>query len=141
AAADLLRGALPWWLDGVVHAPVVRAGADPDHGMLDVLGQSPVSDVVGVRSMVGANVSYVPLGILVDGTGAQLANEGNRQRWLAVLGLRALAILGMPYLGQLVAHADPIPLLRLPYTVDPAATAEQQDTSWSGIARPSPPLR
>ncbi|MEO8452817.1 MAG: hypothetical protein ABI647_23705, partial [Gemmatimonadota bacterium] len=133
AAAGILRSALPWWLDGVAHAPVVRSGSDPDHGMLDVLSQSPVSTVTGVRSMVGANVSYIPHGYLSDVTGADVGNEGNRQRWLALLGFRALGIGGMPYLGQLVAHADPIPLLHLPYTVDPATKPGDQAAAWAAI--------
>jgi hypothetical protein len=128
--AAFLRSALPWWLDGVARAPVVRAGADPDQGMLDVLGQAPVSSTVAVRSMVGANVSYVPLIYLGDDA---LGGEASRQRWLALLGLRSLGITGFPYLGQLVAAADPVPLLELSYTVDPRSRPDQAAAAWDLI--------
>ena len=129
-----LRSAYPWWQDGVAHAPVVRAGADPDQGVLDALGQMPVSNTVGVRSMVGANVCYIPNGFSLAGGPAQsLANEANRQRWLALVGLRALGVQGYPYLGQLVAAADPIATLALPYTVDPRLPADQQSLAWQAV--------
>ncbi len=128
--ASFLRSALPWWLDGVERAPVVRAGADPDEGTLDVLGQAPVSTTVAVRSMVGANVSYVPMIYLGDDAPG---SEANRQRWLALLGFRSLGVTGFPYLGQLVAAADPVPLLQLPYTVDPRVRPDQAASAWDAI--------
>lgn len=135
-AARILQAAYPWWLDGTTRTPVVRAGSDPDHGLLDALGQAPVSTVVGVRSMVGANASYIPLGfdLAGDGPGAALAKEANRQRYLALTGFRALGVTGFPYLGQLVAHADPVPLLHLPYTVDPALPPAEKATAWAGVS-------
>jgi hypothetical protein len=130
----LMRLAYPWWLDGVTRTPVVRAGADPDHGILDALGQLPVSRSVGVRSMVGANVCYIPSGLLVgDDSATAMADEANRQRWMALLGFRALGVLGFPYLGQLVASADPVPLLHLPYTVDTRLPPDQQAAAWRAI--------
>ncbi len=130
----LMRLAYPWWLDGVARTPVVRAGADPDHGVLDALGQLPVSRSAGVRSMVGANVCYIPNGLLVgDDAATSMAGEANRQRWLALLGFRALGLQGFPYLGQLVAAADPVPLLRLPYTVDDRLPPDQQAAAWQAI--------
>jgi hypothetical protein len=131
-AAGLLRSALPWWLDGVARAPVVRAGADPDRGMLDVLSQAPVSTTVGVRSLVGANVCYVPWIFLTAG-GAPTADEAQRQRWMAMTGLRALGVNALPYLGQLVAAPDPVALLHLPYTVDPRADADAATAAWTAI--------
>jgi hypothetical protein len=129
-----LRSAYSWWQDGVAHAPVVRAGADPDQGVLDALSQLPVSSTVGVRSMVGANVCYIPNGFSVAGSSAQpLADEANRQRWLALLGLRALGVVDYPYLGQLVAHADPIATLDLPYTVDLRLPLDQQNVAWQAV--------
>ncbi len=132
-AAGFLRSALPWWLDGIARAPVVRAGADPDQATLDMLGQAPVSSTVGVRSMVGANVLYVPWIFFPGATGAPLADEAQRQRWMALTGLRALGVNGLPYLGQLVAAHDPVVLLRLPYTVDPRAEPSDAATAWSAI--------
>jgi hypothetical protein len=131
SAAQFLRSALPWWLDGVLHAPVVRAGADPDQGILDVLSQSPVSSTVAVRSMVGANACFIPFAA-ISGI-EQPAAEANRQRWLALLGFRALGIAGMPYIGQLVGAADPVPLLRLPYSVDPLTPPDQAAAAWQAI--------
>jgi hypothetical protein len=129
-----LRSAYSWWQDGVAHAPVVRADADPDHGVLDALAQLPVSTTVGVRSMVGANACYIPNGFSPAGSPAQpMAEEANRQRWLALLGLRALGVPGYPYLGQLVAHADPIATLDLPYTVDFRLPPDQQDLAWQAV--------
>jgi hypothetical protein len=130
-AAQFLRLVLPWWLDGVAHAPVVRAGANPDQGILDVLSQSAVSSTVAVRSMVGANACYVPFAAIpgIEGPAA----EANRQRWLALLGFRALGINGMPYIGQLVGAADPVPLLQLPYTVDPRTQPGQVAAAWQAI--------
>jgi hypothetical protein len=127
-AAQFLRLALPWWLDGVLHAPVVRAGANPDQGILDVLAQSPVSSTVAVRSMVGANACYVPFAAIegIEGPAA----EANRQRWLALLGMRSLGITGILYISQLVGHADPVPLLHLPYTVDPRTPHDQVAAAW-----------
>ena len=79
-----LRGALPWWKDGIAHAPVVRANTNPDQGVLDALSQLPVSKSVGVRSMVGANASFIPMPYEATGTAAQsAAAEGNRQRSMA----------------------------------------------------------
>ncbi len=130
-AVSFLRAALPWWLDGVAKAPVVRAGADPDQGMLDVLGQAAVSSSVGVRSMVGANVCYSTVGFVSGGNGPP--EEANRQRWMALLGFRALGVLGFPYLGQLVAAVDPLPLLHLPYTVDPRRRPPEAATAWQAI--------
>jgi hypothetical protein len=130
-AAGFLRSVLPWWLDGVSRAPVVRAGADPDHGILDLLGQAPVSSGVAVRSMVGANVCYVPYAIFLADGGT--AEEANRQRWMSLLGLRALGVPGFPYLGQLVAAADPVPLLELPYTVDPRSRPQEGRAAWQAI--------
>lgn len=130
--AGLMRLALPWWLDGVTRTPVVRAGADPDHGVLDVLGQLPVSRSMGVRSMVGANVCYTPPALIAGGIDG-LATEASRQRWMALLGLRALGVGGFPYLGQLVAAPDPVPLLRLPYTVDDRLTPDEQAAAWQAI--------
>jgi hypothetical protein len=129
-AASFLRSALPWWLDGVERAPVVRAGADPDEGLLDLLGQAPVSSTVAVRSMVGANVSYVPMIYLGDSASG---SEANRQRWLALLGFRSLGITGFLYLGQLVAAGDPVPLLELPYTVDARSRPDQAASAWAAI--------
>ena len=134
AMTEFLRRAYPWWLDGVAHAPVVRAGADPDKGLLDALGQLPVSNTVGVRSMVGANACYIPNGFNLGGeAGKSAGKEANRQRWMALLGLRALGVTGYPYIGQLVASADPIATLDLPYTVDPRATAAEQATAWQAL--------
>src|SRR6266511_4118224 len=127
-AAQFLRLALPWWLDGVLHAPVVRAGANPDQGILDVLAQSPVSSTVAVRSMVGANACYVPF----EGIEGPAA-EANRQRWLALLGMRSLGITGILYISQLVGRADPVPLLHLPYTVDPRTPRDQVAAAWQAI--------
>ena len=129
-AASLLRAALPWWLDGIAHAPVVRAGADPDQGTLDVLGQAPVSTAVGVRSMVGANICFIPPILLANGDDAP-AIEAQRQRWMALIGLRALDLDGLPYLGRLVAAPDPVPLLRLPYTIDPRAAPADAAAQWA----------
>lgn len=132
--AQLLRTAMSWWQSGVGRTPVVRAGQDPAQGMLDVLGQAAVSTTTGVRSMVGAHVSYIPNQIVLPDGGAQgLAAEGNRQRWLALLGTRALGFPGLPYVGQLVASADPVPLLHLPYTTDRSASPADQDAAWSQI--------
>ena len=132
--AGLLRGAYPWWRDGVAQAPVVRAGRDPDQSVLDVLAQLPVSNTVGVRSMVGSNVSYLPFGLAAGGpVGQGMAEEANRQRYLALLGFRALGVTGFPYLGELVANADPVPTLRLPYTVDKTLTADQQAAAWQAV--------
>jgi hypothetical protein len=131
-AAGLLRSALPWWLDGISRAPIVRAGANPDQGILDVLAQAPVSTTVAVRSMVGANVCFIPHGIL-GGDGSS-AVEAMRQRWMALLGLRALGVGGFPYVGQLVAANDPVPLLDLPYTVDPRSRPDQARAAWQSIA-------
>ncbi len=136
AMAGFLQSAYAWWLDGTTRTPIVRAGSDPDHGVLDVLGQAAVSTTVGVRSMVGANASFIPYDFAVAGgsdPGSTLANEGNRQRYLALTGFRALGVLGYPYLGQLVAAADPVPLLHLPYTVDAGAKAADQATAWAAI--------
>jgi hypothetical protein len=130
-AAQFLRLALPWWLDGVLHAPVVRAGANPDQGILDVLSQSPVSSTVGVRSLVGANACYVPYAAIADIESP--AAEANRQRWLALLGLRSLGIAGLPYIAQLVGRADPVPLLHLPYTVDPRTPRDQVAAAWGTV--------
>ena len=47
--------------------------------------------------------AYVPFDLIDGGDGAASAREANRQRWLALLGFRALGITGFPYLGQLVA--------------------------------------
>ena len=135
--AGILRTALPWWLDGTTRAPIVRAGSDPDHGVLDALGQAPVSSVVGVRSMVGTNASFIPydIGVVDQGNAASvLAAEGNRQRYLALTGLRALGFSGYPYIGQLVGAADPIPLLHLPYAVDPTAEPADQAAAWAALA-------
>jgi hypothetical protein len=130
----LLQTARSWWLDGVAHAPVVRAGADPEHGMLDVLGQAAVSTITAVRSMVGANVCFIPFQVAVaDPSATGLAGEANRQRWLALLGLRALGFTGFPYIGQLVARPDPIPLLHLPYTVNPDASDTDRQAAWAAI--------
>jgi hypothetical protein len=129
--AKLLQLALPWWLDGVDEAPIVRSGENPDQGILDVLAQSPVSSAVAVRSMVGADVCYVPYAI-VPGLESP-ATEANRQRWLALLASRSLGIKGLPYIGQLVAAADPVPLLRLPYTVDPRTPKDQAAAAWEAI--------
>jgi hypothetical protein len=130
-AAEFLRLALPWWLDGVLHAPVVRAGANPDQGILDVLAQSPVSSTVAVRSMVGANVCYIPYAQIpgIDGPAA----EANRQRWLALLAMRSLGLNGLLYISQLVGRADPVPLLQLPYTVDPRTPRDQVAGAWQAI--------
>jgi hypothetical protein len=135
AMAGILQSAYCWWLDGTTRTPIVRAGQDPDQGVLDAMSHAPVSTTVGVRSMVGANASYIPNDFGVVGTSAasQLAAEGNRQRYLALTGFRALGITGYPYLGQLVAAADPVPLLHLPYTVDPQLTPTEQATAWAGI--------
>ena len=132
--AQLLRTAMSWWQSGVEHTSIVRAGQDPDQGMLDVLGQAAVSTITGVRSMVGVNVSYIPNQIVLpDGRAEGLAAEGNRQRWLALLGTRALGFPGLPYVGQLVASADPIPMLHLPYTTDPSASPADRAEAWSQI--------
>ena len=130
-AARFLRLALPWWLDGVAHAPVVRAGANPDQGILDVLAQSPISSTVAVRSMVGANACYVPHAAIAGIEGP--AAEANRQRWLALLALRSLGLTGLPYISQLVGRADPVPLFRLPYTVDPRTPRDQAPAAWQAI--------
>jgi hypothetical protein len=129
--ARLLQLALPWWLDGVGDAPIVRSGENPDQGILDVLAQAPVSTAVAVRSMVGANVCYVPYAT-VPGLESP-ATEANRQRWLALLASRSLGINGLPYIGQLVAAADPVPLLRLPYTVDPRTPKDQAAVDWDAM--------
>ncbi len=131
-AAGFLRSAFPWWLDGVTRAPIVRSESNPDQGMLDVLAQSPVSSTVAVRSLVGANVCYVPYAAIagIDGPAA----EANRQRWLAVLGLRSLGVMGFPYVGQLVGRPDPVPLLHLPYTVDPRSSPDDAAAGWQAIA-------
>ena len=126
-----LRAALPWWKDGIAHAPVVRANANPDQGVLDALSQLPVSKSVGVRSMVGANASFIPMPYEATGTAAQsAAAEGNRQRSMALAGFKALGIEGFPYLGQLVARKNPIPTLHLPYTVDTSLPPDQRNTAW-----------
>jgi hypothetical protein len=130
----ILRLAYPWWLDGITRVPIVRAGADPDHGVLDALGQAPVSGTVGVRSMIGANVCYIPSAIASNASaGNATGEEANRQRWLALVGFRALGIDGFPYLGQLVAQHDPIPNLNLPYTVDTRLPGDQQTAAWQAI--------
>ena len=137
AMAGFLQAAQSWWLDGTTRVPIVRAGSDPDDGVLDVLSQAAVSSTVAVRSMVGANASYIPydFGIVSGGdAGSTLANEGNRQRYLALTGFRALGVLGYPYLGQLVAAADPVPLLHLPYTVDPGLKPADEAAAWAAIA-------
>ena len=130
-AARFLRLTLSWWLDGVLHAPVVRAGANPDQGILDVLAQSPVSSTVAVRSMVGANACYVPFAAIPDIESP--ASEANRQRWLALLALRSLGVTGLPYISQLVGRSDPVPLLQLPYTVDPRTPPDQVAAAWQAI--------
>jgi hypothetical protein len=130
----ILRLAYPWWLDGITRAPIVRAGADPDHGVLDALGQAPVSGTVGVRSMIGANVCCIPSALASNvSAGNATAEEANRQRWLALVGFRALGIDGFPFLGQLVAQHDPIPNLNLPYTVDTRLPGDQQTAAWQAI--------
>ncbi|MDX6546796.1 MAG: hypothetical protein QOG33_346, partial [Gaiellales bacterium] len=136
AMAGFLQAAQSWWLDGTTRTPIVRAGSDPDHGVLDVLSQAAVSGTVGVRSMVGANASYIPydFGVVSGGdAGSALANEGNRQRYLALTGFRALGVLGYPYLGQLVAAADPVPLLHLPYTINPGLKPTDEVAAWAAI--------
>jgi hypothetical protein len=130
-AARFLGSALPWWLDGVQHAPVVRAGGNPDQGILDVLAQAPVSSTVGVRSMVGANACFIPFAA-IPGVESP-AVEANRQRWLALVGLRSLGIGGSPYIGQLVGAADPVPLLHLPYSVDPRTPPAEAAAAWQAI--------
>ena len=130
-AAQYLRLALPWWLDGVLHAPVVRASANPDQGILDVLAQAPVSSTVAVRSMVGANVCYVPYAA-IPGIGDPAA-EANRQRWLALLAMRSLGLNGLLYISQLVGRSDPVPLLQLPYTVAPSTPRDQVAAAWQVI--------
>ena len=126
----ILRQVRPWWQSGVSHAPVVRAGADPDQGMLDVLSQLPVSTTVGVRSMVGSNACYVPN--YLGAGGAALAAEANRQFWLSVMAFEALGIKSsIPHISGLVAAADPTPLLRLPYTVDPRLNSDQRRSAWA----------
>jgi hypothetical protein len=112
--------------------PIVRAGGDPERSILDVLSQAPVSSTVAVRSMIGASACYAQAELLPNAAGA--AEEASRQRWMSVLGLRALGVAGLPYIAQLVAHADPLPLLRLPYTVDAGAPPEQQASAWQAIA-------
>lgn len=134
--AGILQSAYSWWLDGTTRTPIVRAGQDPDQGVLDAMSQAPVSTTVGVRSMVGANASYIPNDFGVVGgkdAASALAAEGNRQRYLALTGFRALGITGYPYLGQLVAAADPVPLLHLPYTVDPRSTPAEQAAAWTAV--------
>ncbi|CAN5598258.1 hypothetical protein BH09PSE5_BH09PSE5_28830 [soil metagenome] len=127
--------AYSWWLDGVQRAPVVRAGADPDKGMLDVMGQAPVSSTVGVRSMVGANACYIPNGLTTASDSAKtLAGEANRQRWMALLGMKSLGVTGFPYIGQLVGRADPIPTLRMPYAVDTRLPPDQQTVAWQAVS-------
>lgn len=128
---DMLRSTLPWWMDGVAYAPVVRAGADPDHGMLDMLGQSAVSSSVAVRSMVGANASYIPQPLFDGATGP--GAEANRQRWMALLALRALGFTGLPYIAQLVAHTDEPPLFDLPYTVAPGRKPADAASDWNAV--------
>lgn len=135
AMVGFLRRAYPWWLDGVGHAPIVRTGADPDQGLLDALGQMPVSSTVGVRSMVGKNASYMPLNLNLGGlTGKALADEADRQRWMSLLGLHSLGVRDYLYLGHLVAAPDPIALLAMPYTVDSRLPPDQQLAAWQAIA-------
>ncbi len=131
-AVRLLRGALPWWVDGIGRAPVVRAGADPDHGTLDMLAQSPVSSSVGIRSMLGANACFVPHPRFFGGKSP--AAEAKRQRWLALTAFRALGINGVPYLAQLVAQTTHTTDFRLPYTVDPQRTPADAATDWLAIS-------
>ncbi len=111
--ARYLAAARPWWQDGVGRVPVLRAAADVDQATLEMLSQAPVSQRVRVRSMVGANVSYIASTIYSSLEGP--AAEAGRQRWMAKLGFGALGVEGFPYLGQLVAAADPVPLFHLPY--------------------------
>jgi hypothetical protein len=126
---DFARLVLPWWLDGVSRAPAVRAGANPDQATLDMLGQAAVSSSVAVRSMLGANASFIPTPLVGDGPGA----EANRQRWMALLAFRALGVTGLPYLGELVAQTADAPLLELPYTVDPRRKPVDAAADWSGV--------
>jgi hypothetical protein len=129
--ARFLQSTLPWWLDGVLHAPVVRAGQNPDQGILDVLAQSPVSTTVAVRSMVGANVCYAA-SAAIAGIEAP-ADEANRQGWLGLVAMRSLGFDGMLYIGHLVGAADPLPLLHLPYAVDPRTPPDQAAAAWQAI--------
>jgi hypothetical protein len=133
--ADLLKRTASWWLDGIHRAPVVRAGADPGKGLLDVLAQAPVSRSVHVRSLVGANASYIPMPVLTGAEPAKrLGEEANRQRWMSLLALKSLGITGFPYIGQLVAASDPVPELRLPYTVDTRQPPPEQQSAWKALS-------
>jgi hypothetical protein len=126
-----LRAAYPWWKDGVAHAPVVRANADPDQGVLDALSQLPVSSSVGVRSMIGYNASIIPTPFAAaTGAAKSAADEGNRQRSMALTGFKALGVDGFPYLGQLVAQKNAAVPLHLPYVVDTNLPPDQQQTAW-----------
>ena len=129
-----LRRVYPWWLDGVGRAPIVRAGADPDQGLLDALGQMPVSSTVGVRSMIGKNASYMPLNLNLGGlAGKALADEADRQRWMSLLGLHSLGVRDFLYLGHLVAAPDPIATLAMPYAVDSRLPPDQQTAAWQAV--------
>ncbi len=106
--------------------------------MLDVLGQAPVSTTVGVRSMVGANVCYIPLDrILGDGdAGTRPRRRTGSAGWRS-LGFRALGITGFPYLGQLVAAADPVPLLAPALHGRPARPPDQAAAAVGSDHRPT----
>lgn len=130
-AAELIRTALPWWIDGIDRAPKVRAGSDPDQGILDLLSQAPVSASAGVRSMLGANACFVPHPVFFAGDSP--ADEASRQRWLSLVTLRTLGVPGLLYGGQLVAQTSPMPLLRLPYTVDPGRKPGDAAADWVAI--------
>lgn len=131
---DFMRRVLPWWLEGVDHAPVVRAGADPGQGLLDALGQLPVSRSVGVRSMIGKNASYLPQSLMLAGLAGQaLADEADRQRWMSLMGLKALGVNDVVYLAHLVAAPDPTATLRLPYVVDERLPPDQQAAAWQAV--------
>ena len=61
---------------------------------------------------------------------------------MAIMGLRALGVNAFPYLGQLVAAADPVPLLHLPYTIDARAKPADRATAWAGdLGVPHGPAR